>query len=52
MPSYMVPAETSSTSSGCIDAIEPRLPDLILYLVNMSNDRRVSRTGPFILCYF
>ena len=47
---YEFPLRSSSTSSGCIDAIEPHLPTLIPYLINMLNDPKVSRAGPSILC--
>ena len=41
-----------SISSDYIDAIEPHLPTSIPYLINVSNDPKVSRMGPFILYYF
>lgn len=30
---------------GCIDAIEPHLPTLIPYLINMLNDPKVNCSG-------
>ena len=49
---YGFPLRLSSISSGCIDAIEPHLPTSIPYLINVLNDSKVSRMGPFILYYF
>ena len=49
---YGCPLRSYSASSGCTDAIEHHLPTLIPYLINMLNDPRMSRTGPFVLCCF
>lgn len=39
------------SAAGCIEAIEPHLPTLIPYLINMLNDPKVKTAPSFYRCH-